>query len=101
MGCMKHGKGDDYRATFMRGEGYSGTVGEIVDRMDYGNGQDMSDRKEGKKDSRRWPARKGVPCLNDKKTGGGSAGVNCKVRKFVCVYEEKIKPQNNIENIHS
>ena len=43
-----------------------------LDRMEYGNGQDMSERNEG---------RKGVSCLDDKEAGGGSAGVNGIVRK--------------------
>jgi hypothetical protein len=73
----------------MRGGQSMGTVGGMVDRMEGGDGESKVETDIG--GSRRLPDRKGEPGLRSVESGGCSPQVGGKVRKFVSVYETKMK----------
>jgi hypothetical protein len=80
----------------------------MVDRVEGGDGESKEETEIG--GSRRLPNRKGEPGLRSVDGGGCSPKVGGKVRKFVSIYETKMKMENikisarknnKIENIHS
>ena len=96
------GKGDDDRIKTSvqnrRRRQTSGKEGELVNKMEDDNG--MKDK--GLEESRRLTVRKGMPDLDDRKTGDKSRKVRGNVRKFVNILEEKIQlKQKNIYSYFS
>jgi hypothetical protein len=91
-----------------RGGQSMGTVRGMVGRVEGGDGESKEETEIG--GSRRLPNRKGEPGLRSVDGGGCSPQVGGNVRKFVSIYETKMKMKNlkisagknnKIENIHS
>ena len=94
---MGKGDEDNKRYGIVRGKRRRRTVGTLslmVDRMEKGNGKEVTGREGGEGVSRRLPVRKGSPDLKDREVGEFSKPFDGRVRKFVCAYEDSLRQKN-------